>query len=76
MSRPPSFWQGKGVLVAGASSGIGETMSHQFATGGPRPALTGRDGERLERVTADCRARFLSVVSPALLEAILARATQ
>lgn len=51
-----SPFQGKAVLVSGATSGIGAATALAFARGGARLLLTGRDRARGARIEADCRA--------------------
>jgi short-subunit dehydrogenase len=43
------------VLITGASGGIGAALARAYAEPGRTLVLTGRDGERLGRVAADCR---------------------
>ncbi len=43
------------VVVAGASSGIGHQTALRFAERGARLVLSGRDGDALQRVEAECR---------------------
>ena len=56
MHRPRAF-EGKIVVITGASSGIGRAAALQFAAAGARVALAARRGEALEEVAAACRAR-------------------
>ncbi len=46
-----------GIVITGASSGIGEAIALDYAQPGTALALTGRDAERLETVAAACRAK-------------------
>ena len=44
------------LLITGASSGIGGALALAYARAGVSLALTGRNGDRLASVAADCRA--------------------
>jgi short-subunit dehydrogenase len=46
-----------GILITGASSGIGEALALAYAAPGVRLFLSGRDGDRLAKVAAACRAK-------------------
>jgi NAD(P)-dependent dehydrogenase (short-subunit alcohol dehydrogenase family) len=46
----PSLFAGQTALVTGASSGIGEVISHMLAATGARVAILGRNEESLRRV--------------------------
>lgn len=50
-----------GIVITGASSGIGEAIALDYAQPGTALALTGRDAERLETVAAACRAKGATV---------------
>jgi short-subunit dehydrogenase len=50
-----------GIVITGASSGIGEAIALDYAQPGTALALTGRDGQRLETVAAACRAKGATV---------------
>lgn len=50
-----------GILITGASSGIGEALARHYATPGARLAVTGRDAGRLEAVAGFCRNRGATV---------------
>jgi short-subunit dehydrogenase len=47
---PPGWAKDKVVWITGASSGIGEELSRQFAQAGARLILSARRGDELERV--------------------------
>lgn len=47
----------RGILITGASSGIGAALAHAYAGRGIRLILTGRDPVRLAESAAACRAR-------------------
>lgn len=51
----------KGILITGASSGIGEYLARAYAAPDVRLALTGRDAGRLEAVAEICRAKGAAV---------------
>ena len=46
---------GKNVFITGGSRGLGLLLAREFARRGARVAITARDGEALERATADIR---------------------
>ena len=52
-----------GIVITGASSGIGEAIALDYAQPGTALALTGRDAQRLEAVAAACRAKGATVVA-------------
>jgi len=49
--------EGRGVLITGASRGLGEGLAHELAARGARVALVAREPERLETVVRAIRAR-------------------
>jgi short-subunit dehydrogenase len=51
----------RGILITGASSGIGEALAMTYAGPGVNLALGGRDAGRLEAVAAACRQRQAAV---------------
>nr|XP_054767292.1 3-oxoacyl-[acyl-carrier-protein] reductase FabG-like [Lytechinus pictus] len=53
-------FEGKVVLITGASSGIGAETALEFASSGASLALVGRDEERLEKYAQDCLAKGLT----------------
>jgi len=53
MNMYGSKFEGRSVLVTGASSGIGAAMARQFADQGARVALVARRRERLEALAAE-----------------------
>ena len=50
-----------GIVITGASSGIGEAIALDYARPGAALALTGRDAQRLETVASACRAKGATV---------------
>ena len=52
-----------GIVITGASSGIGEALALDYARPGVALALTGRDAARLEAVAAACRAKGATVAA-------------
>lgn len=50
-----------GIVITGASSGIGEAIALDYARPGAALALTGRDAERLDAVASACRAKGATV---------------
>jgi len=51
----------RSIVVTGASSGIGAALSRHYAGSGVRLCLIGRDAERLERISEECRGQGASV---------------
>lgn len=45
------------MLITGASSGLGETLAHEFYSHGCAIILTGRSSNELERVKSDLLSR-------------------
>lgn len=50
-----------GIVITGASSGIGQAIALDYARPGAALALTGRDAERLDAVASACRAKGATV---------------
>ncbi len=50
-----------GIVITGASSGIGEAIALDYARPGTALALTGRDAQRLDAVATACRAKGATV---------------
>ncbi|MCX6639481.1 MAG: SDR family oxidoreductase [bacterium] len=50
-------FEGKLVLITGASSGIGRQLAFDFAARGARPVLVARRGDRLRLIAAEIRQR-------------------
>lgn len=50
-----SFWQGKRVLITGASSGLGEALSIELSGRGASLVLAARRQDRLAEVAASCK---------------------
>jgi len=72
----PRQFQGKTVIVTGASSGLGAELALAFAAAGARLALFARSAEALEAVAQGCRAHgaeTLVVVGDVTLAADSAR---
>lgn len=59
MQQPPAL---SGILITGASSGIGAALALLYARPGVRLALTGRDAARLAEAAAACRRRGATVL--------------
>ncbi len=51
------------ILITGATSGIGRALALIYAEPGIRLALTGRNQERLDQISAECRARGADVTA-------------
>jgi short-subunit dehydrogenase len=51
----------RGIVITGASSGIGQALAEYYARPGVLLALTGRDATRLEAVAETCRQRGAAV---------------
>nr|MBA3606604.1 SDR family NAD(P)-dependent oxidoreductase [Acidimicrobiia bacterium] len=49
--------EGRGVVVVGATSGVGRATAEEFAAHGCRIMLAARDTGQLDVVAADCRRR-------------------
>ncbi|MBX6322161.1 MAG: SDR family NAD(P)-dependent oxidoreductase [Rhodospirillaceae bacterium] len=67
-AKPPS------ILITGASSGIGAALALHYAGPGVVLALSGRDGRRLDEVSAACRSRG-AIVRPRLVDVTDRKAT-
>ncbi|WP_374304452.1 SDR family NAD(P)-dependent oxidoreductase [Ferrovibrio sp.] len=52
-----------GIVITGASSGIGAALAELYAGPGTLLALTGRDAGRLEEIAERCRARGATVIA-------------
>ena len=50
-------FNGKTVLITGASYGLGEVFANDFAAAGADLVLTARSAELLEAVAESCRAK-------------------
>lgn len=69
-----------GIVITGASSGIGQALAELYARPGVLLALTGRDATRLNTVAETCRQRgatveadTVPVTDPAAMQAFIAR---
>ncbi len=74
---------GRGAVVTGAASGIGEALAHALAGRGARLLLADRDAARLDAVAAalrgrgaDCDALACDVLDPATADTLAARAQE
>ena len=54
-SSGTGFWQGKRVLITGASSGLGEALSIELSGRGASLVLAARRQDRLAEVAASCK---------------------
>ena len=52
----------RGILITGASSGLGAGLARSYAANGVRLVLVGRDAARLEAVAASCRDAGAAVI--------------
>ncbi|XP_071497222.1 3-oxoacyl-[acyl-carrier-protein] reductase FabG-like [Diadema antillarum] len=66
-------FDGRVVLITGASSGIGAVTAVQFAEDGASLALGGRNEERLEEVAKECLSKGLSEDKVLTIKADLAK---
>lgn len=55
------MFQYKHILITGASSGLGRALAIEYAQNGLTLTLWARDGHRLEKTAAECRAKGASV---------------
>lgn len=69
-----------GIVITGASSGIGQALAELYARPGVLLALTGRDATRLNAVAETCRQRgatveaeTVPVTDPAAMQAFIAK---
>ena len=53
VSRSPSFWQNKHLVVTGASSGLGAAIGRLAAQSGARVSLIARRGELLSQIATE-----------------------
>lgn len=59
MSRNQSFFNGKVVIVTGASSGIGEAVAREFAANGCKVMLAARSEEKLAEIVRELKEKNL-----------------
>ena len=80
MNKTQAFFQGKAVLITGASSGIGEELARQLAQAGAQLTLAARRRELLEklaqRITATGKAAPLVVQCDVTQEGSLQNAVE
>ncbi|MEI7447625.1 MAG: SDR family NAD(P)-dependent oxidoreductase, partial [Burkholderiales bacterium] len=74
---------GRGIVVTGAASGIGEGLARALAARGAKLLLADRDAARLDAVAeslraagADCDAMACDVADPGTAPALAARALE
>ena len=53
----------KNILITGASSGIGQSLATAYAGPGINLYLTGRNGDRLQQIAAECRRKGATVTA-------------
>ena len=51
-----TYWQGKRVLLTGASSGLGESLARELSARGATLAISARRADRLADVASSCAA--------------------
>ncbi|MBM4317861.1 MAG: SDR family NAD(P)-dependent oxidoreductase, partial [Deltaproteobacteria bacterium] len=56
-----ALFQGKNVLITGASSGIGESLAKEFASQGANLVLMARRKSRLDEVKAELKQNYPSI---------------
>jgi len=61
------FWSGKRVLLAGASSGLGEALAHTLSARGANLVLTARRADRLNAIATACRESHGAAITPSIL---------
>jgi short-subunit dehydrogenase len=61
-------FKGKVVWVTGASSGIGEAITYEFAKAGARLIISARRKEELDRVKDACKSKYNATVEPLALD--------
>ncbi len=83
VTDPPQPFEGRSILVTGASSGLGAASVRRFAAGGGQVYAASRDQAKLEEVAASCEhlpgdVRFgpLDVSSPADCRTAVAAAVE
>ena len=81
--RPHDFFLGRGVVITGAASGIGEALARALATRGARLLLADVDAQRLHALAgelraqgANCHAQATDVAQAAQVQALAHRAAQ
>ena len=65
-SSTDTFWAGKRVLLAGASSGLGEALANELSARGSKLVITARRADRLKSIADGC-ARIAQGGAPKIL---------
>jgi len=66
--RRDDDWAGRGVVVVGATSGVGRAVAELFAAMGTRLVLASRDSDELANVSRDCLARGARSVATCVVD--------
>jgi len=71
VDQDPDYWRGKRVLLAGASSGLGEALAMELSMRGAKLVITARRADRLAAIAGKC-ARTTSYGEASSLPSFLA----